>query len=165
MPTRESISDILSDRSLETLQEITSAEVALVDPEAVLGAYREITLYQTVSDSDVQLLAKLLMDVTSWSFCIKRCLSKPTAQFHLSGDFGNATLSIGMNCREWVLTTDSQRQGGYFDPVVNDVRGVLKRTFPRIASSDVRSMWRSGVLKRLRDSPSPVDVDAIDTVG
>lgn len=161
MPSRESISDILNDRSLETLRGITSAKAALVDPQG--GAVvREITLYKNLSDDDAQLLICLLTDVESWSFCLKRCLPVPTALVNLSGQLGNATLSIGIRCQDWHLVIGSQRQTGFFDPVAADVRGILKRTFPQVASPNARSIWRSGVIGTLSQSEKPVDIDAID---
>ncbi len=161
MPLRESISDILNDRSLETLRNITSAKVALVDPRGIT-TLREITLYKNLSDNDALLLVGLLTNVESWSFCRKRCLSTMTAQVHLSGRFGNATLSIGMRCQGWILIAGTQRQGGFFDPVAAEVRGILKRAFPQVASPNARSMWRSGVIDKLRESQKPVDIDAVD---
>ena len=55
-----------------------------------------------------------------------------------------------MNCSDWLLIGCKLRAGGFFDPVRNDVRDILKRTFPDIASPNSQSMWKQGAIRELK---------------
>ena len=81
-------------------------------------------------------------------------MPKPTAIIRLKSRLGDATVLIGMACEDWDLMVDEEHIGGFFDPVADAVRGILKRTFPEIASSGSQSMWKAGAITRLKqDKP------------
>jgi hypothetical protein len=126
-----------------------------VDPDDISGSPKPITDAVELNVDDARLLAKLLLDVQSWFFACKRCLPKGTAIINLSSLAGEVKLLIGMSCLDWEIRVDSYRQGGFFDPVADQVRGMLKRTFPEIASPHCRSMWTSGAISKLKQERSP----------
>ena len=127
----------------------------LVDPEDVSRDPQPICDAVPLSTDDATLLSKLLLDVNSWFFAVKRCLPSGTATIHLNARHGDAIVLIGMGCKDWQLKVNGQISGGFFDPVADVVRGILKRTFPEIASSGSQSMWKSGAITRLmQDKPS-----------
>jgi hypothetical protein len=127
----------------------------LVDPDDVTDNPRPITDAVQLNKEDTLLIAKLLLDVESWFYARKQCLPRGTAIIELNSGAGEAQLLIGMLCEGWDLRVGSSRQGGFFDPVADQVRGVLKRTFPEIASPDARSMWTSGAIQKLKHACSP----------
>lgn len=126
----------------------------MVDPDDVTDNPRPITDAVELNTDDALLIAKLLLDVESWFFARKQCLPKGTAIIDLNSVAGDAKVLIGMSCEDWELRVGGYRRGAFFDPVADQVRGLLKRTFPEIASPDSRSMWRSGVILKLKDEHS-----------
>lgn len=127
----------------------------MVDPDDVTDNPRPITDAVQLNKVDALLIAKLLLDVESWYYARKQCLARGTAIIELNSGDGEAQLLIGMLCEGWDLRVDSSCQGGFFDPVADQVRGVLKRTFPEIASPDARLMWTSGAIQKLKHEYSP----------
>jgi hypothetical protein len=126
----------------------------LIDPEDISGNPQPITDAIELSTDDVLLLATLLLDVESWFFACKRCVPKGTAVINLTSHTGEMKLLIGMSCLDWEIRVDGYRQGGFFDPVADQVRGILKRSFPEIASPYARSMWTSGAISKLKQQRS-----------
>ncbi len=165
IPKRESIADILDANSLAILRSVTGGSCVLVDPDDVTDAPRPITDAVQLNNEDAILIAKLLLDVDSWYYARKQCLPGSTAIIELNSGAGKAQLLIGMLCEDWDLRVDSNRQGGFFDPVADHVRGVLKRTFPDIASPDARSIWMSGAIQKLRHERSPQQTLAEERLG
>jgi len=155
MARREAITDILDARSVAILRSVTAGDCALVDPDDGLRNPREITKRTELAADDLRLLVSLLLDVDSWFFATKRCLPRGTAVIRLTSDVGDATLLIGMSCDDWEVTSGGHRTGAFFDPVADDVRGILKRAFPEIASPESRSMWRAGAIAQLKKSATP----------
>ena len=146
------ITDILDIKSLSILRSVTGGSCVLVDPGDISITAIPISDAVELSTDDARLLARLLLDVESWYFARKRCLPKGTAIIHLNSRGGDAKLMIGMSCEDWELRAAGNRKGGFFDPVADQVRGILKRTFPDIASSGARSMWKSGAISQLKKS-------------
>lgn len=146
----KNITDILDVRSLVTLRSVTGGSCVLVDPDDVTDNPRPISGAMQLLKEDALLIAKLLLDVESWFYARKQCLPRGTAIIELHSGAGEAQLLIGMDCEAWDLLVGGRRQHGFFDPVADQVRAVLKRTFPEIASPDARSMWMSGAIQRLK---------------
>ena len=96
-----------------------------------------------------------LLDPASWYHAKKRCLPSSTAQFRISGDSGEVRVLVSMNCAGWIVTAPHQYTGAFFDPVRDQVRGLLKALYPEFASPSRGSMWRSGTLSRLRTALAP----------
>ncbi len=128
----------------------------MVDPDDISINPRPITDTVELATDDSRLLAKLMLDVESWFFASKRCLPKGTAIIHLSARAGDAKLLIGMSCENWEIRAGGSRKGGFFDPVADQVRGILKRAFPDIASSNARSMWKAGAISKLKQDAAPL---------
>lgn len=147
---RESIFDILNEEQIELLRTANLASCFLVDPDSRSRHPVPITKTVDLKSSDLQLLTKLLLDVESWFFARKRCLPKNTAVIKIQSASQNATLHIGMNCCDWLLVGCKLRAGGFFDPVRNDIQGILKRAFPDFASPSPRSMWKQGAIRELK---------------
>ena len=147
---RETIDDILEVKTLAVLQSVTGGSCALVDPDDGLISPTPITAFVELATDDARLLTGLLLDVKSWFFASKRCLPRATAVIDLNSHAGDAKLMIGMPCEGWDLRVGHDRAGGFFDPVANQVRGILKRTFPEIASTGARSMWKAGAIAKLK---------------
>ena len=126
----------------------------MVDPDDVSDNPRPITDAVELNTVDAILIAKLLLDVESWFYAHKRCLPSGTAIIELNSSAGDAKLLVGMSCEDWEIRVGSYRKGAFFDPVADQVRGILKRTFPEIASPDSRSMWISGAIPKLKQHHS-----------
>lgn len=133
-----------------------SGSCVLVDPDDSWTNPRPISDPIELATADAKLVARLLLDVESWFFACKRCLPKGTAIVHLSSRGGDAKLLIGMSCEDWELRVGNNRSGGFFDPVADQVRDILKRTFPDIASPGVRSMWKAGAISELKRASLPL---------
>ena len=121
-----------------------------MDPDGDLRRPSPITESVNLNSPDLQLLTKLLLDVESWFFARKRCLPKTTAIIEIQSASKHANLHIGMNCSDWLLVGCKLRAGGFFDPVRNDIQGILKRTFPEFASPSTQSMWKNGAIRELK---------------
>jgi hypothetical protein len=134
---------------------VKGGSCVLVDPDDISANPKAITDTVELLSDDVRLLAKLLLDVESWFFARKRCLPKGTAIISLSSRDGEAKVLIGMSCEDWEIYAGGTRKGGFFDPVADQVRGILKRTFPDIASSGSRSMWKAGGISTLKQGGLP----------
>jgi hypothetical protein len=102
-------------------------------------------------------LKELLLDPQSWFFAVKRCLPRETALFRLQSDEGEVRVSVGMSCLGWIVTGVHGWWGGFFDPVQDEVRELLKSVFPDYASSSQRSLWRSGMIAQLRATDAAVE--------
>lgn len=150
MGFQDSISDILSEELIVALRNASGATCGLVDPDDHSRLPRLITESVELLSSDLKLLTKLLLDVESWYFARKRCLPKRTAIVTIKSGAGDSRLHIGMNCADWLLVGCGHRAGGFFDPVRNEVRNVLQRAFPDIASPHGRSMWKQGAIHELK---------------
>lgn len=154
MAKRDNISEILDAHALAILRSLTAGSCALVDPDDRIRPPREICGPRELAAAELQLLACLLLDVNSWHYAKKRCSPKPTAIVRLQSLDGDATLKIGMGCADWQLLTGKQRAVAFFDPVVDQVRGILKRAFPELASPYGHSLWRAGMIRELKNSSS-----------
>ena len=55
-----------------------------------------------------------------------------------------------MPCSDWTVTGPEQRCRRSFHPVRSRVRDLLKSVFPEYASSSRGSMWRAGIITKLR---------------
>jgi hypothetical protein len=138
MAERDTILDVLDRESIAILQTVTSGTCALVDSEEMSRTPREITEQRILQEGDAQRLAELMLNIDSWFFAAKRCLPKGTATVRLFARAGDATVRIGMACADWELSTAHNSVWGFFDPVADDVRDILKRAFPEFASSERR---------------------------
>lgn len=134
------------------LRSVTGGSCVLVDPDDISDNPRPISDSVEFAADDATLLARLLLDIDSWFFARKRCLPKATATISLQSRAGDAKLMIGMSCENWEIRAGSNRKGAFFDPVADQVRDILKRTFPDIASSGARSMWKAGAISQLKQS-------------
>ncbi|WP_436715907.1 hypothetical protein U8335_27275 [Roseiconus lacunae] len=152
IPQRETISDILDAKSLSILRSVIGGTCVLIDPEDISITPQPICDSTELATDDAKLLATLLLDVESWFFARKRCLPKGTAIIHFVSRAGDARLLIGMSCEDWELRAGGHSKGGFFDPVADQVRDILKRTFPDIASSDDRSMWKLGAIEHMKQA-------------
>lgn len=124
----------------------------MVDPDDISIDPLTISDANDLAAEDVKRIARLLLDVESWFFARKRCVPKGTAIMHLNSRAGSVRLMIGMSCADWELHTGDNRKSGFFDPVADQVRDILKRTFPDIASSGAQSMWKAGAISQLKQS-------------
>lgn len=158
MPARHHISEILNEQSLRILGSISSAKAVVCSPESSLHDPKEVTTSQPISSADTKLISELIADVNSWNFCKKRCLPRSSATIALESPEGNAKLIISMNCAGWIWIGGKDSRGGFFDPIHDEIEGILKRTFPTIASPNRRCMWRRGVMAKLLESETPVEV-------
>jgi hypothetical protein len=147
---RDAITEILDEKTHSILRSVTSATCVLVDPDDFSRNARPISPCVDVSADDLRIIATLLLDHESWFFAQKRCLPKSTAILTLSSPIERITILIGMSCADWEIRTAHRRIGGFFDPVAGQIRGMLKRTFPDIASPNSQSMWRNGAIAKLR---------------
>ena len=127
----------------------------MVDPQDLSPDPRPICDAVELAAEDAKLLARLLLDAQSWFFACKRCLPRGTAIIRLDSPAGDAQVLIGMACEDWELRAGGGRTGGFFDPVADQIRGLLKRAFPEIASPDPRSMWKAGAIAKLKEGSSP----------
>ncbi|MGN6547921.1 MAG: hypothetical protein ACTHK7_23005 [Aureliella sp.] len=125
-----------------------------MDPDDLSSDPRAISDRAELSSEDTALLARLLLDVDSWFFARKQCLPKGTAIISLQSRAGNAELLMGMACEEWELRAANKRKGGFFDPVAGEIRDMLKRTFPSIASTDSCSLWNPDAISKLQEAAS-----------
>ncbi|MBA4018680.1 MAG: hypothetical protein C0483_16055 [Pirellula sp.] len=128
----------------------------MVDPDDGIRNPKPISDPVELSTQDAVLLSKLLLNADSWFFAVKRCLPKGTARIRLTSPLGDATVLIGMPCQDWDVIVDGEHCGGFFDPVDIEMRSLLKRTFPDLASSEARSMWKSGAIKQLKEGKSSI---------
>lgn len=147
---RDAITEILDEKTQSILRSVTSATCVLVAPEDFSRNARPISPCVDVSADDVRMIATLLLNRESWFFACKRCLPKSTAILTLASPIERITIRIGMSCADWEIQTSHRRIGGFFDPVADQIRGMLKRTFPYIASSNSQSLWRNGAIAKLR---------------
>jgi hypothetical protein len=137
------------------LRKVIAGKCALVDPDDHADSPREITPRVALEDADVRLLVRLLLDPDAWFFARKQCLPKGTALFCLEAPPHEATVLIGMSCQSWHVFAAGFQAGAFFDPVVNDIRGILKRAFPAIASREASSLWQAGAIARMVQSLPP----------
>ena len=145
------ISDILDDRTLMILRSITGGSIALLEPKGRQFITRAITPYRELTIEDAKFIGRLVCDINSWHFARKRCIPKATARIKIDAKAGNAVIDLGMYCQDWRIYTDTFDFWRFFDPVADQIRGILKRSFPEYASPNPDSMWRSGVIKELVD--------------
>jgi hypothetical protein len=73
----------------------------------------------------------------------------------MQGPQGDTTVVID-SCEGWAVLGRSERCGGFFDPVADEVRMLLKSIFPELASRERRSLWKAGSLKQLQAAHSDV---------
>lgn len=152
MAFQEDITDILDPEILDLLGTVTACTCALVDPEESCNPPTRWTADVDLSRADTELLLSLLRDARSWWLAAKRCLPKRTAILCLHSRVqADIKLHVGMSCFDWTLAVDGKDDvWGFFDPVSAEVRGILKRTFPELASAHSTSMWKAGAIASLK---------------
>ncbi len=143
------ISSYLPERTIKRLRCVESGTCVLLDPKPPDRKRTEITAPRELSPEDVELLCRLLLDPDSWHHCKKRCLFRDTAIFSLESISGKVNVFIDMNCHYWSVIKAYAGGGAFFDPVIEDVRSILKRTFPELASPDENALWKAAVIHDL----------------
>jgi hypothetical protein len=142
------IESILNASTIAAIRATASGSCEVLDPDdcskVALAPARKLIPEQVSEVRD------LLLDPGSWFFAKKRCMPRNTALFRLQNGSGEVRLSVGMSCLDWIVTSGSERRGGFFDPVQNRMRGLLKAIFPEFASPSARSMWKAGTIAQLR---------------
>jgi hypothetical protein len=140
---------ILDASTIDAIRTSTRATCVLLDPYSHFRSPVALTSPRELTLEGCSLLKTLLLDSQSWFFACKRCLPRPTALFRLMG--GNAAVLVSVDtCVGWVVTGPEQRHSGFFDPVHDQVRGLLKSTFSEFASPNRQSMWIAGAIAGLR---------------
>ena len=146
----ESIEAILKPATIDAIRKVSTVTCEVLDPEPESATPVALTPARQVAAEGCATLKDLLLDPRSWFFAEKRCLPRQTALFRLHGERGSVSVVVGFSCLGWIVTGPAERQGGFFDPVANQVRALLKATFPEFASPGRRSMWRAGTIAELR---------------
>jgi len=144
------IDSILDPATIDALRAASKATCEILDPRASTVRPVPLTPPRKLTRKQVSELRETLLDPQSWFFARKRCLPRDTALFRLSSDEGAVTVLVEMPCLGWIVTGQRGRWGGFFDPVQDQIRELLKGLFPEYASSSRRSMWRSGMITQLR---------------
>jgi hypothetical protein len=152
------IQSILAPLTIEALQTSASATCELLDPQASLVRPVALTPARELAPGQVSSLKALVLDPQSWCFPKKRCLPRETSLFRLKSEKGEVRVSVGMPCLNWTVSGPGERRGGFFDPVHEQVRELLKSLFPEYASSSRRSMWKSGTIARLRATVTEAEI-------
>jgi hypothetical protein len=145
--THSSIDSILDPSAIEAIRASSTATCEILDPFTSSFSPVAITLARELTLEQLDVLRELLLNPQSWWFARKRCLPRPAALFRLKSDDASMTVLIEMPCMRWIVTG---RWGGFFDPVQDQIREMIKRLFPEYASSSRRSMWKSGAIAQLR---------------
>ncbi|HAW26854.1 MAG TPA: hypothetical protein DCY03_01870 [Planctomycetaceae bacterium] len=145
------ITGILTSQTIKRLQHVKSGTCLLIDPECSILEIKEITKPRDLSASDVELLCKLMLDANSWYRCKKRCIPRNTAIISLDSPSGNVDVLIGIPCHHWRILKPLKESGAFFffDPIIEEIQMILKRTFPDLASPYKRSMWKQSVIRKL----------------
>jgi hypothetical protein len=151
MPGLQAIQDWLKPSTIEAIQSATLATCEVLDPESI--PIYPLTPSRELPFEGCSLLKDLLLDPRSWFFAKKRCLPHWIAQLKLQGQQFSVRVEVD-TCDGWVITAPQQRTGGFFDPVRDQVRAIIKNTFPEFASRDRRSMWRNGAIRELKSKAS-----------
>src|SRR5690348_15319429 len=128
---RDSIEQLLKPSTIEAIRASTTITCEVLDPGSIDAV--ALTPERPVLAEGCSLLKSLLLDPHSWFFAVKRCLPRNTAMFRLYGDGTCVRVQID-SCVGWILSGPSERRGGFFDPVADQVRELLKATFPELAS-------------------------------
>ncbi|QDU05190.1 hypothetical protein V6x_49260 [Gimesia chilikensis] len=144
------ISSYLPERTIKRLRCVESGTCVLLDPNPPDWKRAEITAPRELAATDVELLSQLLLDPDSWYRCKKRCLPSETAIISLEAISGKVNVFIDMSCAGWrVLKPSHAQSSAFFDPVYQEVRSILQRTFPELASPHSRALWKQGVIQDL----------------
>ncbi len=53
------------------------------------------------------------------------------------------------SCAGWEVRGPVERRGAFFDPIREEIYGILKSTFPEYASPHRRSLWKAGVIREV----------------
>lgn len=144
----ESIEAILKPSTIDAIRASAAATCEVLDPDSVASV--ALTPAREMAAERCSTLKGLLLDPRSWFFARKRCLPRKTALFRLHGEGGKVRIEVGFSCVGWIVSGPAERRGGFFDPVEDQVRDLLKATFPEFASPGRRSMWRTGAIAELR---------------
>jgi hypothetical protein len=145
-----SIDSILDTSTIDALRTSSTATCEILDPDASSPRSVSLTPARELTSDQFCELKELLLDPHSWDFPKKRCLPRETARFRLQTDERYVTVVVDMSCPGWIVTGPRGRWGGFFDPVQDQMRALLKGISPEHASSLRRSMWKSGTIARLR---------------
>jgi hypothetical protein len=151
------IDSILDASTTDALRSSSRASCEILDPGASSVCPVPLTPARNLTPEQAAELKELLLNPQSWFFAAKRCLPRETARFRLHSDEGEVSVSVGMACLDWTVTGPAGRWGGFFDPVQDQIRELLKSLFPEYASSARRSLWRSGIIARLRATGAGVE--------
>jgi len=141
-----SIEALFKPRTIDAIRGATRGTCRLLDPDDAAP----LTPDRVLVDADVALWRAMLLDVTSWLLCVKRCASRPTAMVELGSDADRVSIELSDNCASWFIRGANDRAGGFYDPVRYQVRAWLKGRFPEYASPHRESMWRAGAIKQLQ---------------
>jgi hypothetical protein len=148
MPIGQSIEPILKPSTISAIRESTATTCELLDPGSVraiaITPARQLTAEWHTS------LQSLLLDHRSWFFARKRCLPSKTALLRLKGPRHTVCVEIGFPCQGWTVSGPEDSSGGFFDPVADEMRDLLKSAFPEFASPHRRSLWKAGEIAELR---------------
>lgn len=151
----DSIDAILTPSTINAIRASATATCEVLDPDS--AAPVALTPARQLSAEGCSMLKSLLLDPDSWFFAKKRCLPRKTALFRLHGERGSVSVEVGFSCVGWLVSGPTECRGGFFDPVAEQVRGLLKETFPEFASPGRRSMWRASTIAELRSLASAAE--------
>lgn len=146
-PTIESV---LNASTIRALHASAGATCEVLDPDTSCGRPVTLTPARRLTPGQVSALKDILLDPQSWLFAKKCRMPRDTALFQMRGNEGEVSVRVGMSCLGWIVNGPAGSQGGFFDPVQNQIRALLKSIFPEYASPSRRSMWRAGVIAQLR---------------
>jgi hypothetical protein len=144
------IDTILSASTIEAIESLVGGTCELVEPSTRSVNVIPLTSPRALGTAAIARLTRALLDPHSWSFARKRCLPRRTAVLRLQGPKGNVKVEIDAFCSGWVLSASNERRGGFFDPVRTQIIEMLKSAFPEYASTNPRSLWRSGIIHELK---------------
>jgi hypothetical protein len=157
MAQHPSIDSILDASTINAIGASSTATCEILDPFASPRRSVSLTPPRELTSDQLSELKGLLLDPQSWYFAKKRCLPRSVALFRLQSNDSHMTVVIDMPCLGWIVTGPRGRWGGFFDPVQDQIRAIVKGLFPEYASTSRRSMWRSGAITELRAAGETVE--------
>ncbi len=150
------IESILKASTIDAIRASANVTCEVLDPDASFARSVALTPARKLTPEQASEFKGLLLDPRSWFFAVKRCLPRENALFRLQGDDHEVSVAVGMSCLGWTVTCPAERRGGFFDPIQDQMRELLKSIFPEFASPSRRSLWRSGLIAQLRAAGSGV---------